>query len=468
MKPTAIIIFGATGDLAYKKLIPALFDLSCKSKMPEVWRVIGLSRKDFNDESFREFVKNNLKEKNNSHEVQKIEEFVKNLFFVNGDSQEAKTYEGLSKKIQQLDSDLGLCTNKLFYLAMPPDLYAGTVQNLANSGLTIPCAHIEEQGQKQDVWSRVLIEKPFGSDPESARKLDEKLSKFFTEDQIFRIDHYLAKETIQNILTFRFANSLFEPTWNRDYIEKIDIEVFETKSVDHRARFYDKLGALRDVGQNHLLQMLALITMEDPGTISTKNVRDARTKILKDISIHKNDQAVRAQYENYLEAEGVSKDSKTETYFQIALEVKNKRWKGVPITIRSGKALNESHVKITVTFKEKKYCVMCRLDGGQKYNNVVVFDVSPKENITVGFWVKRPGFENSLDPSKLSYSYDATSKLPDAYERVVYDCVRGNQTLFASTLETKYEWEITEKVSKILEKTTLKKYKIGSLPEDIK
>ncbi len=318
-------------------------------------------------------------------------------------------------------------------------------------------------------WTRILIEKPFGRDIRSAKRIDEMLGKLFEEKQIFRIDHYLVKETLQNILTFRFANAIFEPVWNRKYINKVDVKIFESGLIGSRGSFYDGLGALRDVGQNHMLQMIALITMENPADGEVSSVRKNRFNVLSKIKLLKGKEAlaVRGQYDGYLSEQGVSPDSQIETYFKIKLVLNNSRFREVPFTLEGGKGFSESKVEVDIHFKEAvgNFCPggICPSPG-----NLIRFRIQPNENITLQYWAKKPGLEFALEQKELVLSSSPVSKDSnslDAYERVLIDAIRGDQTLFTSTEEVMAEWKIIHQVLKKWKASELLKYIVGKTPE---
>jgi len=353
--------------------------------------------------------------------------------------------------LETRDREHGVCSDKLFYLAVPPSLYETVFTRLAKSGLAIPCA--PGVPDEHVAWSRILVEKPFGNNQREAARLDRLLGKLFEEDQIFRIDHYLAKEAVQNIISFRFSNGLFEPLWNRKHIERVEIKAFEKDGVEGRGSFYDSVGALRDVGQNHMLQMLALTAMENPGRMEGTAIRAARRKVLEKVSgagPNLSKWIVRGQYEKYGSESGVASGSATETYFRIEARVNNNRWRGVPFILESGKALDRSEVEIAVYFKPTP-CV-CPKGHESSHQNVLTFNISPEETIAIRFWAKEPGFEFQLEPKELAFSFSKDAferQVPNAYERVLVDAIRGDQTLFTSTDEVKAEWKF---ITPILEK----------------
>jgi len=455
--PTLIVIFGATGDLSTKKLIPAIFDLYNESMLPETFKVVGFSRGKRTDEEFRAFARGAILAKGHKHTSARVRDFVEHLHYHSGFFEDAEAYLSLGEHFIDLDKKFGGCSNKLFYLAVPPVSYEPILQNLADSGLTIPCSNKEG-------WTRVLLEKPFGNDIETAIKLDKMLGLLFREEQIFRIDHYLAKETIQNMLAFRFSNVLFEPTWNSEYIEKVEIKLLETAGVEGRGAFYDQLGALRDVGQNHILQMLAAVAMENPGKLASETIRARRAEVLGSLApVRKSEIAertARGQYKGYRDAKGASPRSRTETYFRIEARINNERWRGVPFFLESGKKMGEKKTEVNVYFKKTGSC-LCPPDAEQHHQNILTFRIQPDEGISVLFWAKMPGFADVLEPRKMSFLYKQSEQdreLADAYERVLYDCIRGDQTLFTSTDEVLAAWKFITGIIEKWETVPLRTY----------
>jgi glucose-6-phosphate 1-dehydrogenase len=459
--PTIFVIFGVSGDLSKRKLLTALLDLFNRQALPDKFRIVGVSRRDWTQEVFKKWVTEalviNSKVKNKSL----IKKFVDQITFQQGDFTNLNDYKKLAEVLDRVDNSFGQCSNKMYHLAVPPDLYPVILKNINKSGLGEVCSG-EGEG-----WTRILIEKPFGRDIKTATKLDMLLSRLFDERQIFRIDHYLAKETLQNILAFRFSNAIFEPVWNKDHIDKIVIKLKETDTVDSRVNFYEGVGALRDVGQSHLLQMLALVAMENPGQFDAVSIRKARAKVLKELSVVRRgdlgESVVRAQYQGYKSEKGIPKNSTTETYFYIKSFLKNSRWKGVPFYLESGKALDKALVEIKVYFKEDAGCFECATD--QKPRNVLTFLIQPDEGIELCFMVKKPGLDLEVIEKKLAFKYaevEEESLLADAYERLLFDCMRGDQTLFASTEEIKYSWKFVTPILKNWQILPLINYKKGS------
>lgn len=439
MTPTTLIIFGATGDLAERKLIPALFDLYLKNIFPKRFNVVGVSRKEKSDAEFCEFVTDSITKKKSRYSKKPLDDFLKTLSYQQGDILSAEFYNNLSRALIDKDKVLGQCSNKLFYLAVPPALYDPIFQNLAGSGLSVACSDVTG-------WIRVLVEKPFGNNLETSQKLDRKLGLLFNEEQIFRIDHYLAKETLQNILAFRFSNVLFEPIWNRDYINKVEIKLLEESGIAGRGAFYDGVGALRDVGQNHILQMLAFVAMEDPKELNAEVIRKNRAQLLAKLrpidSANITRLVSRGQYNGYKNEKNVDLKSDTETYFKICAYIDNARWQGVPFVLESGKKMKKNLADISVYFKETESC-LCPPEAEKHHQNILTFHIQPKEGISVLFWSKKPGFKMELESRELSFNYGdsmGAKIVPDAYERILYDCIEGDQTLFASTEEVEAAW----------------------------
>lgn len=454
--PTVFIIFGATGDLMAKKITPALFQLYINKKLPSMFRVIGFSRRDLNPDEFKAHVRHILKT-NKKNKDAEIEAFLNFFVYHRGEFDALPSYTTLAEYLGRVDGEWMACSNKLFYLAVPPQNYKTIFQHLKSSDLTLPCS--PEEG-----WTRVIVEKPFGKNAESAQELDMLLGKLFKEEQIYRIDHYLGKDMLQNILSFRFNNDLFEDSWDNKHIEKIEIKFLETEGIEGREVFYEGVGALRDVGQNHMLQMLAFVTMNQPVSYTAEDVRKKRAEILKDLkklspeALAKD--TFRGQYVGYTKGEGISENSETETYFRVTAELENSRWKGVPIILEAGKKL-EQRKEILVTFKHRNPC-LC--PAGQHYKNRVLFTLEPKEGITIEFWSKKPGLTFSMEKEKLSFLFRdqrKKSQYIEEYEKLLLDCILGNQILFVSTDEVQAMWKFIDPIISEWEKNKvgLIKYK---------
>ncbi len=451
LTPTTLVIFGATGDLARTKLLPALFELYTKKLLPPTFQIVGLAKEPKTTSTYRQFARRLITDKKREPHPRHLDSFINRIHYQSGDFNQLTTYKKLARRLATLDQNQSvLCSNKLFYLATPPKLYDTIFENLSQSGLTIPCGG-------PDGWTRILVEKPFGHNLTTAQALDKKLGQLFQEEQIFRIDHYLAKETVQNILTFRFTNALFEPLWNRHYIKQIHISVWETAGVGQRGSFYEDIGALRDVGQNHLLQMLALIAMEEPTKLTAKAIRTARGAVLEQLvpipPEHLHSHITRGQYQGYRDEQAVGRKSETETYFRMNALMNNPRWQGVPFILESGKRLSTDKVEIKIVFKKKK----------QQRTNTLTIRIQPDEGISLVFWAKKPGLTSEVESKTLSFLYKDTQQvLPDAYQRVLYDCIRGDQTLFASTEEVTAAWNFITPILKNWHTLPLHAYQPGS------
>lgn len=426
-----------------KKITPALFQLFIKGKLPSMFRIVGFSRREWSDEDFQTHVKNILSQnKRSKPKSQDIEKFLKYFVYKKGEFDDGASYKNLAEYLGYVDGEWKVCSNKLFYLAVPPQNYESIFQHLESSGLTLPCS--PEEG-----WTRVIVEKPFGRDLKTAEELDALLSQLFKEEQIYMIDHYLGKEMLQNILSFRFTNDLFEDLWNKEYVEKIEVRVLEDIGVEGRADFYDGVGALRDVGQNHALQMVALAMMGEPKALEAEEVRKTRAEFLKTLKPLTNEeiinQTARAQYKGYLELAGVEKNSKSETYFKVGTHSSSEAWKGTPIIIEGGKRI-EARKEIVITFKHTEPCIC---PPGVHYKNKITFSLEPKEGISIDFWSKKPGLDFEMQKQKLNFLYRDERKNAqyiEEYEKLLLDCILGNQLLFVSTEEVKAMWAFIDPI----------------------
>lgn len=439
---TILVVFGATGDLMARKIAPSLLHLDRQGLLHPRLRVIGFSRRPWSDADFRDRVREMLTER--YQDPGPLEAFLKRFTYRQGTFEDAAAYDALARDIGDTAADWGGCVDKLFYLAVPPEHYDTIIGNLSTSGLTSVC-------DAETGYTRVLVEKPFGHDVTSSKALDELLASLFREEQIYRIDHYLAKEMLQGILAFRFHNDLLESAWNREGIERIDISLLETIGVEKRGRFYDGVGALRDVGQNHLLQILALVTMDQPRSLGADDIRAARASLLDTLrpplphEIARS--SYRAQYEGYRDIEGVDPDSLTETYFRLDTTMSGPRWAGVPVSFESGKRIAPGPLKrVVVTFRHRQPC----LCGGTTHlRNRVVFTLEPDDTISISFWAKRPGFDYEVEEQAFDFAlYEKSGKLQyvEEYAKLLYDAVRGDQTSFVSTGEVRAMWRFVDPV----------------------
>jgi glucose-6-phosphate 1-dehydrogenase len=411
-----LVIFGASGDLAQRKIMPSLKRLAYRDGMP--LRVIGVGRSAQSTTRFRDIVRR----RSGSARLAATAEWVKL------DYRSKATYTGLKKLLAGAGS-------VVFYLATPPETFSDIIRGLGQSGLAT----------KGDPSRRIVVEKPLGHDLESARKLDAQLAKAFEEQQIFRIDHYLAKDTVQNVLAFRFSNSLFEPVWNRNLVETIQITVAEEEGIRKRAGYYDQTGAVRDVIQNHVLQLLALVTMEPPTTFDPEYVRRAKRAALRAMSPISPASAVRGQYIGYVEEEAVDNDSRRETYAAARLSIENWRWDGVPIFIRTGKALKRRVTEVVIKLRDAPHL---RIGGNRQRGipSLIVIRIQPDEGITIRIGAKRPGTRFEMVPAGMKLDYKRLTKgpLPDAYENVLSEVLAGGHSAFPGAEEIELQWEIVD------------------------
>lgn len=458
--PTILVVFGATGDLMQKKIAPALFHLFEKQRLPDLFQVVGFAFNDFSSEDFQGHISKILSSHRDIKQGrEKINPFLNLFSFQQGRFENKDDYKNLAKVLGQIDGQWKLCSNKLFYIAASPKFYETIFKRLASSGLTKPCS--QEEG-----WTRVIVEKPFGDDLETAKKLDKILAGLFKEEQIYRIDHYLAKEMLQNILAFRFSNNLFEQNWSNQLIESIEIKLLESIGVEDRGSFYDSIGALRDVGQNHLLQMLALITMDQPEDFEARTVRLKRAQALKTLRIPSQEHirrfSYRAQYVGYRKIKGVKPNSNTETYFKIRAFLDSPRWQGVPIILESGKRTCgqkegdcQRNKEIILTMKHPAPCVLCPSGGQEHYRNRIIFILEPEEKIIIQFWSKKSGLEMEVEERTFEFIYrkqEKKSQYTEEYEKLLLDCICGDQTLFISTEEVTAMWRFIDPIFKAWQK----------------
>lgn len=438
--PCAVIIFGASGDLTRRKLVPAWFKLCRHKLLPSGFSIVGVARKPQTHDIFRENMYAAIKASSDEPVDNECWNFFsQGLFYFSGDVENRSTYDELTQFLNQVEGEQSLPGNRLFYLAVSPEHYPVIVENLGQSGLSKP--------KTEKTWSRIIIEKPFGRDLTSARSLNDNVSKYYKEDQIYRIDHYLGKETVQNILVFRFANSIFEPIWNHHYIDNVQITAVENIGIEDRGSYYDQAGALRDMVQNHMLQLVCTTAMEPPASFTARAVRDEKAKVLeavRPISPEKVDQhTVRGQYaEGYVGGESaqayrkekdVSPDSRTETYTALKLFIDNWRWANVPFYLRTGKRLPKRLTEIAIQFKRTPHLVFARTPQDQVLSNLLVLGIQPDEAIEIQFEAKYPGPVIRLRSVDMKFQYGTSFAMPteEAYERLLLDSLLGDATLFA-------------------------------------
>ncbi len=450
--PSALVLFGVTGDLARKKLLPAVYDLATRGLLPPGFGLVGFARRDWAAEHFAEVVAESVREHARTEFREDVwKQLVEGIRFVPGELNDNEAFERLKRTLTELDETQGTGGNHAFYLSVPPAAFDVAVAQLRRHGLA---------ARPKGAWRRVVIEKPFGHDLASARQLERKLARAFESSNIFRIDHYLGKETVQNLLAFRFANTLFEPIWNRNYIDHVQITMAEDIGIAGRAGYYDGIGAARDVIQNHLLQLLALTAMEEPSAFGADQLSVEKSKVLaacrppSDLDAH----TARGQYEagwaggiempGYLQEPGIPLDSRTDTFAAIRVDIDNRRWAGVPFYLRTGKRLPRRVTEVALNLRAAPHLPFTGTDVRSLGTNALVLRIQPDEGITLRFAAKVPATPMELRDVNMDFGYGSsfTESSPEAYERLLLDVLLGSEPLFPQSEEVELSWEILDPV----------------------
>ncbi|UGS34969.1 glucose-6-phosphate dehydrogenase [Capillimicrobium parvum] len=447
--PTTLTIFGATGDLARRKLLPALYNLAHDGALPERFNLIGIARSQSSHEDYQREAREAIEQFSRRRpDPAVLDALLDRVRYIPGSFGDDDAYDSLSAQLDEFDADNGGPLNRAFYLSTAPAFFPVIVEHLGEHGL----AH------RADCQVRVIIEKPFGTTGAEASELNRRVLAVFDEKQVFRIDHYLGKETVQNVLAFRFANGMFEPLWNRNYIDHVEITAAEEVGIGSRAGYYDSAGALRDLVQNHMLQLLCLLCMEPPVTFTADEVRDEKVKVLRAIRAPAPDETVRAQYtagtvggedvRGYLEEEGVPPESQTETFASLRLEVDTWRWNGVPFYLRTGKRLARKVTEIAVILKPVPHLAFAKEGSLGVQPNQLILHVQPNEGVSLSLGAKIPGTRMVIRPVQMEFLYGTAfmSQSPEAYERLITDAMRGDATLFTRNDEVEAQWRIIDPV----------------------
>jgi glucose-6-phosphate 1-dehydrogenase len=460
--PCAVVIFGASGDLTRRKLMPAIYNLALSRSLPSGFAVVGVARREKSSDQFRAEMKEGVAQFSRRKPIDPAlwGDFERGVSYVQGSFDDPSTYTKLREHLEELDRERGTRKNRLYYLAVPPSEFATIVANLKAAGL-VADPHAE---RATGLWTRIIIEKPFGHDLESSRELNDCIATAFAETQVFRIDHYLGKETVQNLLVFRFANSLFEPIWSRQHVDHVQITVAEEIGVEGRGKFFEQTGVTKDIVENHLMQLLCLTAMEPPISLSADAVRDEKVKVLRSLRRMERSMVaggvVRGQYgrgfvkgeevPGYRDEPDVAKDSKVETYVAMKVLIDNWRWGGVPFYVRAGKRLSRRVTEIAITFKKPPHSLFNAPDGGIS-PNVLAVRVQPDEGIALRFTTKEPGNATILRDVAMDFRYGTSfgSNTPEAYERLLLDAMRGDATLFTRRDEVEEQWSFIDPIFEV-------------------
>ncbi|MBV9709625.1 MAG: glucose-6-phosphate dehydrogenase [Ktedonobacteraceae bacterium] len=461
--PCNIVIFGATGDLTQRKILPTLAHLIHDHPLPESFCIVAYARRPLNDEQWRAMAMESINKylpDDDKLDAAAQKSLAQRLFYCQGDLDDREGYDKLSNLLDKLDEERGTSGNRIFYLATPPDLDPEIIYHLGGSGLS----HSRSSNvNEDDGWTRIITEKPFGHDLASAQKLNRDLGRVFRENQVFRIDHYMGKETVQNILAFRFANGIFEPLWNQRYIDHVQIIVGESLGIGTRAEFYETSGAIRDIVQNHIMQVLCLTAMEPPVAFDAEAIRDEKVKVLRAIPpyapVHVAERVVRGQYTageingeqapGYKQEKGVAPNSTTETYVAMKLFIENWRWEDVPFYIRTGKRLPTRSTEVTIQFKRVPHQMYKPAETKGLVPNRLTMRIQPDEGISLKIGAKIPGAAQQLESVDMGFTYAGAFGIqsPDAYERLIADCMLGDSTLFIRRDEIEASWRIIDSIT---------------------
>ena len=438
--PNTIVIFGASGDLSGRKLLPALYRLSKRQLLHSRSKILGCARTLMTDEEYRNYLYKKWFSSYPAEEKDEILSFLNRVSYQSGDYNAPAFYQNLETRLQELERGLNPDhSGRIYYLAVPPTLSNPIIQHLSSSGLL-------QENPDGTPWRRVILEKPFGHDYESALRFDSELHQYLQERQIYRIDHYLGKETVQNIMILRFANLIFEPVWNSKYIDSVQITAAESVGVEHRGGYFDQTGLLRDMFQNHIFEMLSLVAMEKPENSDAESIRNKKLQLLKSIRPINIQDVVRGQYEDYRNEPGVQRDSQTETYAAMKIYIDNERWSGVPFYLRSGKKLAKKQSFISIHFKPISHSVFYPVREEDLSPNILTLNVQPEEGISLSIQAKQPGPKLCIGSLNMDFRYASILQpgetIPDSYERLLLDCMLGDQTLFIRSDTILEAWKI--------------------------
>lgn len=451
MNSFTYILFGATGDLARTQIFSAIYQLIKKNLLPGKINIIAIGRTNYDNDSFREYFLESLSRQKQKLSKKLLSQIVKNIFYFKGNINNPSFYHNLEDFLKQLETQGINCSNRIFHLAILPNLYKKIIENLGQSNLC----------KAKDTFTRIMIEKPFGKDKKSAKELDKVLYQYFNENQIYRLDHYLAKETVLNILAFRFGNGLFEPIWNHHFIDHIQIQIMEDFGIKNRGIFYTETGAIRDIVQNHILQLLSVITMDRPQKLDQAHIRSLRQKLIYSIKPYLSenkikDSVVVGQYQDFKSEISETSDHNTETFAALKLEIDDPRWKKVPIYIRTGKKTKRKISEINIIFKKPPFKLFPEHNQESLPPSVLSIRIAPNEGIVLSFAAKIPGPEMKLQSQKMQFCYSTENSLLEPYAKLIFDALAGDQTLFNLSQDVRAAWRFIDPITEYLEKNRIK------------